>query len=195
MYRKIVFFLIICSLGMLTSCSEDPKGKIISPVPLVDTLSNGDTFQFRNLEWFINEDELLKRENINKDDIVVTPAGVIVNPQTILFKEVDLEVELILYTFHDDPNMLVSGAYWAYFDDEETYLETSNKVTDALNAKFGNLTKKGDGNIEINHINANGDKTWNAEDYSLLSVSFHVDYTDPKPYKIFIKVSAPRDIS
>lgn len=91
--------------------------------------------------------------------------------------------------------MLVSGAYLAYFDDEETYLETADKVTDALNAKFSNLSKRGDGNIEINHINANGTKVWNAEDYSLLSVSFHVDHADPKPYKILIKVSAPRDNS
>jgi len=193
MYKKLIMCLTFCALFIAAGCTEEDK--IVTPVSLVDTLSNGESFQFRSMDWFINEDEVLKHERINRDDLAVTSnPDVIFYPYTITFEEVELTVNSILYTFNDDPNMLVSGAYWALFDDEDKYLATVDKVISAFEEEFGSSNKMGNGDLSVNLINSDDSRMWWAEDNSKLTFMKIVDYTDPHPYKIFIKVSAPRDL-
>jgi|GEM_PF-6809497 len=194
MYKKLLICLTICALFIVAGCADEDK-TVVSPVSLVETLSNGESFQFRSMDWFINEDDVLKHERINRDDITVSSnLNVFLYPYTIIFEEVGLTVNSMVFSFHDEPNMLVSGQYWALFDDEEKYLATVDKVISAFDEEFGSPNKKGDDELSVNLINSDGSKMWWAKDNSMLTLGKIVDYTSPHPNQIFIKVSAPRDI-
>lgn len=184
MYKKWMSCIIFCSVLIVTGCSDNPK------VNLVDTLSNGESFQFRGLAWLITDDELMKQENINKDDIEIRPMPPLtfkyVHP--IAFEEVDLNVDFILYNFNDEPTMFVSGQYLATFEDKEEYLVTVEKVKSELEAEFDHFNQYfGNSFDPMENFST---IRWEAEDTSSLTLEVF-DNTGPAPYTINIKVNAP----
>lgn len=161
-------------------------GDSVSTVKLVDTLSNGESFQFRGMEWFITEDEVLKQENIDKDDIEIrpNPPTVIKYPHAITFEETELNVEVILYNFNDEPHMFVPGEYFATFEDKENYLATVEKVKSTLETEFNRFFKIGE---DFSPLISGDSIKWFAEDKSSLTFSVFFDNADTKrvePYTI-----------
>lgn len=191
MYKKLISCLFFCTVLIVTGCGNVPnETSNVSKVKLVDTLSNGKSFRFRDLEWFITNDELMKQENINKDDIEIRPT----TPMTfkhlhnITFGEVDLNVDFILYNFNDEPTKFVSGQYIATFEDKNEYLVTVDKVKSELEAEFDNMNKYFGNNF--NPLEDHSTIKWEAEDKSLLTLEVF-NNNSPAPYTINIKVNAP----
>ncbi|MCU6707804.1 hypothetical protein M6D81_03690 [Paenibacillus sp. J5C_2022] len=190
--------IVIISVIVASIVINEVNNKQVSAEKLVDTLYNGETFEFRGIDWFVSKEEMLNHENIKQNDGLEVRPNVIKHPQKITFKEVELNVETILYNFTDEPNMLVSGEYWATFEDKDKYLATVEKVKSALDSEFKSFTRSED---DFNPLQYPSDSIiWRAEDESRLTFSVFGDNVDTEriePYTINIHVSAPppaRDI-
>lgn len=185
MFNKLILF--ICTFFIVTGCTgssnDNPN---VSEMKLVDTLSNGESFHFRGLEWFITDDELKKQEDINNDHLEINTQDPLIFKymHPITFEEVDLNVDFIVYNFYDEPTKFVSALYIATFEDKEEYLATANKVKSAFETEFIHFAKYGkfDPNHSYSSVN------WVAEDESGLTL---LVYDDNGRYTISIKSNAP----
>lgn len=191
MYKKLISCLLFCTILIVTGCVNVPnEAANVSEVKLVDTISDGKSFRFRGLDWFITYHELKQQENISQEDIVIrpTPPMTFKYKKSMTFREVDLHVDFILYSFNDEPSMFVSGHYIATFENEDEYLATVVKVKSELEAEFSNM------NMYFgNHFNPLEDHSsiqWEAEDSSRLTLQVFKN-NGSTPYTINIAVHAP----